>query len=82
MFFVCVQEKPAHDQQQSEVPQTEPASAPQQDRGLGPRLDRTWPALGELVRGLQHLHQESVNRRVPDEFEEEQMLQALQADGA
>lgn len=63
---VCVGEEPAHDQQQ--VLQKEPAAMA--------------PPLGELVRGLQHLHQESVNRRVPDEFEEEQMLQALQANGA
>lgn len=38
--------------------------------------------LGELVRGLQHLHQEGVNGCVPNQFEEEQVLQAFQADGA
>jgi len=38
--------------------------------------------LGELVRSLQHLHQEGVNGRVTNQFEEEQMLQALQTDGA
>jgi len=36
----------------------------------------------DLMRSLQHLHQEGVDRRVPDEFEEEQMLQTLEADGA
>ncbi|TNN57127.1 hypothetical protein EYF80_032712 [Liparis tanakae] len=37
---------------------------------------------GELVGGLQHLHQEGVNGRVSDELEEEQVLQALQTNGA
>lgn len=36
----------------------------------------------DLVRRLQHLHQESVDGRVADELEEEQMLQTLEADGA
>lgn len=36
----------------------------------------------DLMRRLQHLHQESVDRRVADQLEEEQMLQALEADGA
>lgn len=39
-------------------------------------------SLGDLVRGLQHLHQEGVNGRVPNQFEEEQVLQAFQANGA
>lgn len=34
------------------------------------------------MRGLQHLHEEGVNGRVPDELEEEQVLQALEPDGA
>ncbi|KAF3834200.1 hypothetical protein F7725_025404 [Dissostichus mawsoni] len=38
--------------------------------------------LGELVRRLQHLHQEGVDRRVADQFKEEQVLQALQTNGA
>lgn len=38
--------------------------------------------LGELVRGLQHLHQEGVNGCVPNQFEEEEVLQAFQTDGA
>lgn len=36
----------------------------------------------DLMRSLQHLHQEGVDRRVPDQLEEEQMLQTLEADGA
>lgn len=36
----------------------------------------------DLMRRLQHLHQEGVDRRVPDQLEEEQMLQALEANGA
>ena len=36
----------------------------------------------DLMRRLQHLHQEGVDRRVPDQLEEEQMLQTLEADGA
>lgn len=40
------------------------------------------PLLGELVRRFKHLHQEGVDGRVADQFEEEQVLQALQADGA
>lgn len=39
-------------------------------------------ALCHLVRGLEHLHQEGVDGRVPDQLEEEEVLQALQADGA
>lgn len=35
-----------------------------------------------MVGGFQHLHEEGVDGRVPDELEEEQVLQALQADGA
>ena len=42
----------------------------------------TLAPLGELVRGLQHLHQEGVNGRVTNQFEEEQVLQALQTNGA
>lgn len=38
--------------------------------------------LGHLVGCLQHLHEEGVNGRVPDELEEEQVLQALEANGA
>lgn len=38
--------------------------------------------LSQLVRRLQHLHQEGVDGRVADQFKEEQMLQALQTDGA
>lgn len=41
-----------------------------------------WWGSGDLQRGLQHLHEEGVDGRVPDELEEEEMLQALQADGA
>lgn len=37
--------------------------------------------LGGLMWGLQHLHEEGVNGRVPDELEEEQVLQALEPDG-
>lgn len=36
----------------------------------------------DLMRSLQHLHQEGVDRRVPNQLEEEQMLQTLEADGA
>ncbi len=36
----------------------------------------------DLMRSLQHLHQERVDGRVPDQLEEEQMLQTLEADGA
>ena len=36
----------------------------------------------DLMRRLQHLHQEGVDGRVPDQLEEKQMLQALEADGA
>lgn len=32
--------------------------------------------------GFQHLHEEGVDGRVPDEFEEEEVFQALEADGA
>lgn len=35
-----------------------------------------------MVRRFQHLHEESVDGRVSDEFEEEEMLQTLQTDGA
>lgn len=38
--------------------------------------------LSQLVRRLQHLHQKRVDGRVTNQFEEEQMLQALKADGA
>lgn len=38
--------------------------------------------LGGLMWGLQHLHKEGVNGCVPDELEEEQVLQALEPDGA
>lgn len=36
----------------------------------------------DLMRRLQHLHQEGVDGRVPDELEKEQMLQTFEADGA
>lgn len=36
----------------------------------------------DLMRRLQHLHQEGVDGRVADELEEEEMLQTLEADGA
>lgn len=35
-----------------------------------------------MVGSFKHFHEESVNRRVADQLEEEQVLQALQADGA
>lgn len=35
-----------------------------------------------MVGSFKHFHEESVNRRVTDQLEEEQVLQALQADGA
>lgn len=35
-----------------------------------------------MVGRFKHFHEESVNRRVADQLEEEQVLQALQADGA
>lgn len=38
--------------------------------------------LCHLMRGLQHLHEEGVDGRVADQLEEEQVLQALEADGA
>ena len=34
------------------------------------------------MRRLQHLHQEGVDRRVADQLKEEQVLQALQTNGA
>ena len=37
---------------------------------------------GDLQWGLQHLHEEGVNGGVPNELEEEEVLQAFQADGA
>lgn len=36
----------------------------------------------DLMRSLQHLHQEGVDGRIPDQLEEEQMLKTLEADGA
>lgn len=36
----------------------------------------------DLMRRLQHLHQEGVDGRVADELEKEQMLQTFEADGA
>ena len=39
-------------------------------------------ALRHPVRRLQHLHEEGVDGRVPDELEEEQVLQTLESDGA
>lgn len=45
-------------------------------------VGRLRPGSGDLQRGLQHLHEEGVDGCVPDELEEEQVLQALQADGA
>lgn len=38
--------------------------------------------LCHLMRGLQHLHEEGVDGRVADQLEEEQVLEALEADGA
>lgn len=38
--------------------------------------------LGELVRRFKHLHQEGVDGRVTNQFKEEQVLQALQTNGA
>lgn len=35
-----------------------------------------------MVGSFKHFHEESVNRCVADQLEEEQVLQALQADGA
>lgn len=34
------------------------------------------------MRGLQHLHEEGVDGRVANQLEEEQVLEALEADGA
>lgn len=50
---------------------------------LEPLMDqsRTW-FLGQLVGRLQHLHEERVDRGVANQLEEEQVLQALQANGA
>lgn len=52
-------------------------------RPLGRGKQLAWPSvlLSHLVWRFQHLHQEGVDGRVPYEFEEEEMLQALQADG-
>lgn len=53
--------------------------------GPGGRGGRGGPGpagLSHLVRGFQHLHEEGVDGRVPDELEEEEVLQALEADGA
>lgn len=36
----------------------------------------------DLMRRLQHLHEEGVDGRVSDQLEEEQMLQTLEADGS
>lgn len=36
----------------------------------------------DLMRRLQHLHQEGVDGRVADELEKEQVLQTFEADGA
>lgn len=36
----------------------------------------------DLMWSLQHLHEESVDGRVSDQLEEEQMLQTLEADGS
>lgn len=48
------------------------------------RRRRRAPAfpLCHLMRGLQHLHEEGVDGRVADQLEEEQVLEALEADGA
>ena len=40
------------------------------------------PSLCHLMRCFQHLHEEGVDGRVPDQLEEEEVLQALEADGA
>lgn len=36
---------------------------------------------GELVGGFEHLHEEGVDGGVPDELEEEEVLEAFEADG-
>lgn len=41
-----------------------------------------WWSSGDLQWGLQHLHEEGVDGGVPNELEEEEVLQAFQADGA
>lgn len=48
------------------------------------QMRRRAPAfpLCHLMRGLQHLHEEGVDGRVTDQLEEEQVLEALEADGA
>lgn len=59
-------------------------------QGAGPRTPAqgsSWRGAvavgsGDLQRSLQHLHEEGVDGRVPDELEEEEVLQALEADGA
>ena len=53
---------------------------PQVQAGRGGRGGPGPAGLSHLVRGLQHLHEEGVDGRVPDELEEEEVLQALQAD--
>lgn len=35
-----------------------------------------------MVGSFKHFHEESVNRRVTNQLEEEEVLQALQADGS
>lgn len=53
-----------------------------QKRGCLLRTQARGLLLSHLVGSFQHLHQEGVNRRVAYQLEEEQVLQALQADGA
>ena len=49
--------------------------------GAGGREGRA-AGLSHLVWSFQHLHEEGVDGRVPDEFEEKKVFQALEADGA
>lgn len=82
--FMCVHQQVL---QLSEEEQEEPMT---QQRGRVGNPGVHWiltgtklaPPLGELVRRLQHLHQEGVNGRITNQFKEEQVLQALQTDGA
>lgn len=69
-------------------PLARPKTSSINQRGMhicgGPSIQtrRVGGGLGHLVGRLQHLHEEGVYGRVPDELEEEQVLQALEADGA
>lgn len=53
----------------------------EEEDGQGRRRAPSFP-LCHLMRGLQHLHEEGVDGRVADQLEEEQVLEALEADGA